>query len=153
MRRLYLLALLLPLWLAGCGAGPAPVRNAPDRSEHHPALTIADRLIGTPYRYGGTSPRQGFDCSGLVWYAFSQAGYAIPRTTSGQFASSRRVSLGELMPGDVVFFRIAGKPSHVGLYAGDGRFIHAPSSGKRVRYDLLARPYWQARIVKAGRFR
>jgi cell wall-associated NlpC family hydrolase len=113
---------------------------------------VASEMVGTPYRLGGETPR-GFDCSGLVHYAYGQAGVSVPRLTREQYKGSRRVSLDQLQPGDLVFFRIrGGRLSHVGIYAGDGRFIHAPSRGKRVRYARLDNPYWRKRWVGAGRF-
>lgn len=108
-------------------------------------------MLGAPYRYGGSGPR-GFDCSGLVYYSYRKAGIAVPRTTGAQYRQSQRVKLSALQPGDLIFFRISRERfSHVGIYAGDGRFIHAPSSGKRVSYALLTDPYWKARVVGAGR--
>lgn len=108
-------------------------------------------MVGTPYRYGGAGPR-GFDCSGLVYYSYRKAGIAVPRTTGEQYRQSRRVKLSRLQPGDLIFFRISrDKLSHVGIYAGSGRFIHAPSGGKRVAYASLDNPYWEARVIGAGR--
>jgi len=122
------------------------------KSRPHPqALAIAVDMIGTPYRYGGASPR-GFDCSGLVYYAYSKAGIQAPRTTTAQYRETKRVSVSDLQPGDLVFFTLSrGKTSHVGIYAGDGRFVHAPSSGKRVGYASLRNPYWRTRLTGAGR--
>jgi murein DD-endopeptidase len=114
-------------------------------------LAIARSMVGAPYRYGGADPR-GFDCSGLVYYAFRKAGMKIPRTTSGQYRQSRRVVLSHLRPGDLLFFTISrSKPSHVGIYAGDGAFIHAPSSGKSVGYASLDNDYWRTRLTGTGR--
>jgi cell wall-associated NlpC family hydrolase len=108
-------------------------------------------MIGAPYRYGGTSPR-GFDCSGLVYYAYRKVGMHTPRTTTEQYRQTKRVQVSHLQPGDLVFFRISqDKVSHVGIYAGDGRFIHAPSSGKSVAYASLHDPYWRVRLTGAGR--
>ena len=108
-------------------------------------------MVGTPYRYGGAGP-QGFDCSGLVYYSYRKAGIAVPRGTGEQYRQSRRVKLSRLQPGDLIFFRISrDRLSHVGIYAGSGRFIHAPSSGKRVAYASLDNPYWEARVIGAGR--
>lgn len=115
------------------------------------ALAAAAAVVGTPYRYGGDSPA-GFDCSGLVYYAYLQAGKRPPRTTTEQYRLTRRVPVSGLRPGDLVFFTIDGpKVSHVGIYAGDGRFIHAASSGKSVAYASLANPYWRERLTGAGR--
>ena len=84
-----------------------------------------------PYRYGGAD-RQGFDCSGLVYYAYSNAGKRVARTTAGLWSSLKPVAKNRLQVGDVLFFNIDGKPSHVGLYLGRGKFVHAPSTGRHV---------------------
>lgn len=154
--------LVLPAFvgLTGCASVPdAPqgsdaesaTRPAETHSHHHPGLAIARGMIGEPYRYGGAGPG-GFDCSGLVYYSFRKAGIRTPRTTNDQYRQSKRVSMSRLQPGDLVFFRISrNKLSHVGIYAGDDRFIHAPSSGKSVGYASLRDPYWRERLVGGGR--
>ena len=108
-------------------------------------------LIGAPYRYGGTDPRQGFDCSGLVNYVFRKAaGAAVPRDTAGQAAASRKISTRNLEIGDLVFFNTLGRSnSHVGIYIGDRRFVNAPSSGGIVRIDTLDSPYFSRRFTSA----
>lgn len=128
----------------------APIPAKP-RPASHRALSIAANMIGTPYRYGGTSPR-GFDCSGLVYYAYSRVGIQAPRSTKEQYRRVQRIKTSELQPGDLVFFKLSGnRVSHVGLYAGNKRFIHAPSSGKFVGYASLDNPYWRKRLAVAGR--
>jgi len=143
------------LTLAALFAGVTACGGAPMQPPHNAGradvVTIARTLVGVPYRYGGASPA-GFDCSGLVHYAFSRAGHAVPRTTELQYARTKAVHGGRLAAGDLLFFSIGNKPSHVGIYVGDGRFVHAPSSGKIVSYGSLADSYWQARLVKIGRF-
>lgn len=160
----FLTALLLALaGLTGCASvshtaqqsAAVPVSNAttPAKTLSHPhrGLAIARDMVGTPYRYGGTDPR-GFDCSGLVYYSYRKASIAVPRTTAEQYRQSTRVKIAHLQPGDLIFFRISqNKLSHVGIYAGSGRFIHAPSGGKRVSYASLDNPYWEARVIGAGR--
>jgi len=137
--------------LAGCSSAPsrpAAAGSAGDAVGRQVLAVAADQL-GKPYRYGGAGPR-GFDCSGLVQYAYGGAGITVPRTTTQQLRRARPVD--RLRPGDVVFFRIEPpKISHVGIYAGNGRFIHAPSSGKRVSYAELDDPYWRRRLVATGR--
>jgi cell wall-associated NlpC family hydrolase len=116
-------------------------------------VDIAAGLIGTPYRYGGESPRKGFDCSGLVFYSFEQMGLKVPRTAADQRKAAERVKRIDLEPGDLVFFRGSkGRVDHVGIYAGDGRFIHAPNSGSVVSYAYLGTPYYRSHFVSAGRF-
>ena len=116
------------------------------------ALDVARKMLGAPYRYGGTDPK-GFDCSGLVRYAFNQSGVELPRTSRGIFRASLRIDPQKIEPGDLVFFALsANKISHVGIYEGQSRFIHSPSSGKGVSYASMANPYWQRSLIAAGRF-
>jgi len=115
------------------------------------ALGIARSMIGTAYRYGGSAP-SGFDCSGLVRYAFSQAGINLPRSSREIFRTSQVISEADLQPGDLVFFAIRkNRISHVGIYEANGLFIHAPSSGKGVGYASIDDQYWRQRLVGAGR--
>jgi cell wall-associated NlpC family hydrolase len=110
-------------------------------------------MLGIPYRYGGSTPRRGFDCSGLVYYAFRKTGIRVPRTTGAQLRHAQTVPLPEILPGDLLFFRQrSSRVSHVGIYAGDGWFIHAPSRGKRVSWESLQSSYWKPRLVAAGRY-
>jgi murein DD-endopeptidase len=114
------------------------------------AAANAVQMIGTPYRWGGESPG-GFDCSGLVYYSFGKAGAVVPRTTTQLLQASTPVSLRHARTGDLLFFSSAGKPSHVGIYLGDGRFVHAPSSGKRVEIASLQGGWYRRNFVRAGR--
>ena len=108
-------------------------------------------MDGKPYRYGGASP-SGFDCSGLVLYSYRQAGVTVPRETDEQRRASRPVRVSSLRRGDLIFFDQDGrKNSHVGIYLGDGFFVHAPSSGKRVRSDRLDSPYWRRHLSETRR--
>jgi len=111
---------------------------------------VATRMIGMPYRWGGAQPG-GFDCSGLVQYSYNSVGHAVPRTSAAQFAASARVSLRDARAGDLVFFSFERKVSHVGIYLGDGRFVHAPSSGKHVEVASLRQPPYSQHFVAAGR--
>ncbi len=112
---------------------------------------IAKQYLGVPYAYGGHDPA-GFDCSGLVQYSHQRAGVNVPRATSTQFEAAQEISVTDMQPGDVIFFRMGfWKISHVGIYVGKGKFIHAPSSGKHVKFASLTNPYWQNRIEKIGR--
>ena len=116
------------------------------------ALAVARKMLGSPYRYGGMDPK-GFDCSGLVRYAFNQSGVELPRTSREIFRASLRIDPQKIEPGDLLFFALsANKVSHVGIYAGQNRFIHSPSSGKGVSYASMENPYWQRRLIAAGRF-
>ena len=108
-------------------------------------------MVGKPYKYGGSSPA-GFDCSGLVMYSYKQAGIQLPHSTDKQRSTSKPVKVSELRRGDLLFFNQEGKKhGHVGIYLGDGRFVHAPSSGKSVRSDSLDSPYWKKHLTEARR--
>ncbi len=108
-------------------------------------------MVGVPYRYGGSSPR-GFDCSGLVQYSYARAGARIPRSTKAQRARSHPVSRRQLRRGDLLFFNQEGKrASHVGIYLGNNRFVHAPSSGKSVYVADITDPYWRRHFHEARR--
>lgn len=114
-------------------------------------VEMADSLTGVPYRSGGTSPK-GFDCSGLVYYIYAQLGIKLPRSSREQMHSSLHISDDELQPGDLLFFKTPGNTnSHVGIYTGNRRFIHAPSRGKVVSYSSMEEPYWRKHYVRAGR--
>jgi len=107
--------------------------------------------IGKAYRYGGAD-LEGFDCSGLVYFIHQELGLAAPRTAHQQFIAARPVTRGELMPGDLVFFRFSGgRISHVGIYAGNGRFIHAPQTGRDVELKDLGDAYYARHFAGAGR--
>lgn len=147
-----LFAILATLILTACSSGPArPVHSYSVYGER--AAAYAQKLIGTRYRYGGNSPGQGFDCSGLVQYSYSLAGLKIPRNTRYQYRSTRRIPSNHLRRGDLLFFNQQGKRlSHVGIYIGKNRFVHAPSSGKRVRISSLKNRYWRNSLASARRF-
>jgi cell wall-associated NlpC family hydrolase len=115
-------------------------------------VETALEALGTPYQWGGTDAN-GFDCSGLVQYAYGQYGIALPRVSRDQLRMGSAVPLDTdaLRPGDVLGFsrEVGGKASHVGLYVGDGRFIHSSSTG--VRVSDIGVPYWQRHLVAARR--
>jgi cell wall-associated NlpC family hydrolase len=119
--------------------------------QHYQAARTATQMIGVPYRYGGSSPKAGFDCSGLVQYSYSQAGMRVPRTSRAQFKAAQPISLAEAQPGDLLFFRYKRKVSHVAIYLGDDRFVHAPSRGKQVSVASLRDPHYQQHFLQAGR--
>ena len=149
------ITLLLPLFacmLLATGCASTPIADAPGSARHREASKIAASMVGKPYRYGGNTP-QGFDCSGLVYFSFKRAGMDVPRSTKTQRGKSQKVSVSGLARGDLLFFNQDGKySSHVGIYIGDKRFVHAPSSGKRVRVDSLTETYWQKHLVDTRRF-
>jgi len=107
--------------------------------------------LGRPYRYGGRDPG-GFDCSGLVYFVHAARGIATPRTTLEQYRSARPVPAAELVAGDLLFFHIGGTGvSHVAIYTGDGRFVHAPQTGKPVESRQLSEAYFRTRLLGVGR--
>jgi len=132
--------------LNGLGASPT-IDNVVDR---------AHTLLGTPYKLGGASVGQGFDCSGLLVYLFkTEANIQLPRTTTAMHRSTAAtVRRDALKPGDAVFFKGNGRGqiSHVGLYIGEGKFIHSPRTGKNIRIDSLANSYWKKNYTTAKRF-
>jgi len=110
-------------------------------------------LIGVDYRFGGNSPSSGFDCSGLVRYVFQEVtGVTLPRTSREMSGLGSKIALGELKPGDLVFFNTRQfQFSHVGIYLGDSRFIHAPARGGEVEIARLSETYWQKHFDGARR--
>jgi cell wall-associated NlpC family hydrolase len=146
---------LLAISLAGCAS--APQQTDPDIGFGAEVDVGADAvqhalgMVGTPYLFGG-STSQGFDCSGLVQYSYARAGMDLPRTMEGLWASSRPVSTRKVRPGDLLFFHQEGKRnSHIGIYVGNDRFVHAPSTGKQVSIASLANRYWRQHFSVARR--
>jgi cell wall-associated NlpC family hydrolase len=150
------LAFILVLLLGGCATSQrTPVAASgstkPSAELRDDAAMHAQKMLGKPYKYGGASP-SGFDCSGLVLYSYKRAGLALPHNTDKQRSLSRPIKLADLRRGDLVFFNQEGKKyGHVGIYVGEGRFVHAPSSGKSVRSDRLDSPYWKKHLSEARR--
>lgn len=124
----------------------APARRA--------LLAQAYQALGVRYKYGGDTPGEGFDCSGLTQYVYKNGqGITLPRTAAEQSQASRTLSFEEMRPGDLIFFRTSGSTvNHVGIYIGRGDFIHAASGGSKVSVDNLSKTYWQQRLVKFGAF-
>lgn len=160
-------ALLLLGLLAACGgkdnvrsqalAQPAgkdwPTVQPADPESANSVLMRAIGLVGTPYRYGGNTPESGFDCSGLVTYVYrDMLDLRLPRT-SRELADVQgpRIAPEKLAAADLVFFGSKGNVSHVGIYVGEGRFVHAPSTGGTVRLDRLDGPYWRDHYSGAKR--
>jgi cell wall-associated NlpC family hydrolase len=155
MRATLLSCLVIAFTLAGCAGAQvepdaASARSAPSESAAQAADTALAQ-VGRPYRYGGDSPA-GFDCSGLVRFSYLQVGVPVSRETRTLREQARAIRTADLRRGDLVFFDQEGKKySHVGIYLGDGRFVHAPSSGGRVRTDRLDSDYWRRHFVEARR--
>lgn len=143
-----LIAAAASLLMTGCAN--TPTGPLADQDTRQRIAEIALELRGEPYRFGGEGER-GFDCSGLVHYAFEQVGASIPRTAEAQYDAVRPVYRDNLRPGDLVFFRTKGVfVSHVGIYVGDGRFVHALNPDRPVSVADLDSPYWSRRLVGAG---
>jgi cell wall-associated NlpC family hydrolase len=130
---------------------PRPKRLALKRRKRtlgERAARVALRAVGVPYRWGGTSPSSGFDCSGLVYWAYGKLGVEVPHSSYALAEIGRRIGRRHLKPGDVLVFSGYG---HVGLYVGRGRMVHAPQSGRLVETVQLGRSYYGSRIVTARR--
>jgi cell wall-associated NlpC family hydrolase len=152
--------------LAACGSRQT-VRRPPPPASHRDWPTVAPAnpvaannvtmralgLVGTPYRYGGNTPESGFDCSGLVSYVYRDtAEIQLPRTSSAlSQVQGPKIASQRLTAGDLVFFGSRGSVSHVGIYVGEGRFVHAPSTGGTVRLDRLDGAYWRDHYTGAKR--
>lgn len=141
--------------LAVAACSSTPDRPAPAPPSASIGAEIALRAIahvGKPYRFGGAD-LAGFDCSGLVYFIHNELGVTVPRTAADQHDAAMPVKLGELAPGDLLFFRTTSRNriTHVGIYAGDGRFVHAPQSGRAIELRALEDEYYKSRLVSAGR--
>ena len=153
------------LALAGCGSTPerragtaaaAPIRIVDvvpdDPMRANDVLMRAIGLVGTPYRYGGNTPAGGFDCSGLVGYVYrTTLGIELPRVSRDMARSGEKVDRGDMSPGDLVFFGRRGKVDHVGIYLGEGRFVHAPRTGRDVTVSTMQGGYWGNKFLEARR--
>lgn len=125
------------------------------RGDADSLISSAMGLLGVAYRYGGTSANTGFDCSGFMQYIFRRSmQISLPRTSAEQARMGVAVGRSELQPGDMVFFNTAGRRiSHVGLYIGNNRFIHAPRTGKSIEITSLGNKYWNSKYVTARRIK
>lgn len=156
MRRTHTRVILLCLVgavVTACASAPPPRPvNGYTPAAGDKAADTALTMVGKPYRYRGETPA-GFDCSGLVRYSYLTAGVDVPHGTKNLMYVTRPVSRRSIRKGDLLFFLQEGKRySHVGIYIGDDRFVHAPSSGKTVRTDELTDPYWKKHLLDARRF-
>jgi len=147
------------LLLCGCGTS-GTIQRLPDVKVESGPLDTRSELsmhalsqLGVPYVYGGSTPGEGFDCSGLVQYVYERAtGLKLPRTTYGLVKVGRLIESEALQPGDLVFYNTLSRAySHVGIYLGERRFIHAPSSNGVVRIESMESDYWAQRYNGARR--
>ena len=159
-----LLGLVSLVFLAACSSqapipAPAVQSKSPPIMSFNPmaddVLFRAIGLVGTPYVWGGNTPASGFDCSGLIGFVYNDVtGIRLPRTTTQMIQmKGQTVSRSKLRSGDILFFSTAGhgRVSHAGIYVGDGRFVHAPSSGGTVRLDSVNSTYWNNAYLQAKR--
>lgn len=147
---------LLAVFCAGCGSvatkpAATPASLTPLTPQRADVVIAALGLVDTGYRFGGVNPEAGLDCSGLVVLVWERVvGKKLPRSAAEQARTGRSRTLEELVPGDLVFFNTLRRPfSHVGIYVGEGRFVHATSSRGKVRVDRLADRYYSARFEAA----
>ena len=161
-RPLRLLALIALIALAACSSQrprPEPLPRFSPTTHHRGEVGANDilfraiALVGTPYHYGGNTPAGGFDCSGLVGYVFRDvAGVVLPRSAQEiSEIGAPEVDRKRLESGDLVFFGRGRRVSHVGIYVGERRFVHAPNEGGTVRLDLIDGPYWTDHFSGAKR--
>ncbi|MBF0527727.1 MAG: C40 family peptidase [Deltaproteobacteria bacterium] len=154
-------ALFLGLMVAGTQGCGTTVKSTPPTtppSQHETNSPMGQKIaetakgyLGTPYHYGGQAPG-GFDCSGLVYYVYKRYGYKLPRSADDQIKVGQFISRKDLRPGDLVFFKVPwAKGYHVGLFAGNGWFIHAPRSGRRVEMQRIDEDYFRRTYTTARR--
>lgn len=163
--RIYAFAgmLVLTVLLTGCATSPVPQGVSPalqgrpiasrlSLDEANDVTIYAISLVGTPYRYGGNTPYGGFDCSGLIGHVYlTRARIPAPRTVASLVSWGQPVTPGTARTGDLVVFAQGGVATHAGIYVGDGRFVHAPSTGGDVRLDQLTSKYWSRQPVSFRR--
>lgn len=128
--------------------GPHSINGPPEPTKAELAARFALEEVGVPYRWGGESPTTGFDCSGLVRWAYGRVGIDLPHNSYALYSQGRRVSESSMEPGDILFFEGLG---HVGLYLGRGRMVHAPQTGRNVEVVRLASTNYGARLIGARR--
>jgi murein DD-endopeptidase len=151
MNKLRNYVLLIFILLIGC-VPPASRRideydTASYKGERKSIIYLAKKQVGVSYRYGGTNPH-GFDCSGLVLYVYGKNGYKLPHSAREQYLKGEKLSLKSIRAGDLLFFHTSGRSiSHVAIYIGKRRFVHAPGTGKTVRVDSMNNPYWRKVFV------
>lgn len=134
-------------------ASPSSPQQTPSGDAAGDLIMNAMSLIGVSYRFGGNSPTQGLDCSGFMQYIFRQTmGITLPRSSAAMAEVGTHVERANLRPGDLVFFRTSGnRISHVGMYIGNDRFIHAPSTGKNIEITSMNSRYWGSKYATARR--
>lgn len=156
-RAVPLFFLLTVLCMGGCAGfnpfgGEATGSLPPPTQKAAAVIATARDALGRPYAWGGETPAQGFDCSGLVWWAFAKNGVRMPRVSWQQYGAGKFVSKSDIRPGDLVFYRVlTGKSLHVGIVTEKHTFIHSPRSGKHVMESDMTNPFWREHYVGARR--
>jgi len=152
MRNILIIAGLAGILLSGCATAPTKHVTGYSPAGGEKAADTALTMIGRPYHFKGETP-SGFDCSGLVRYSYLTAGMDVPHSTGALKNSTSSVGLKNARKGDLLFFVQEGKKySHVGIYVGDDKFVHAPSTGGHVRKDSITDPYWKKHYLDTRRF-
>lgn len=155
--RIALLLALTALLVSACSTAPTAIGSRPPQESAQVTGKRGDitffalGMIDTGYRFGGKNPEAGFDCSGMVSYVFREAANIRVSGSAADIAKrGKEIDAEALQPGDLVFFNTLGRPfSHVGIYIGDGRFVHAPSTNGKVRIDQMSNKYWAKRFEEA----
>lgn len=148
---LYILVILISLSLNACALFRSDVEETPTAAKK--VVHSAYSQLGKRYRPGGASPKKGFDCSGLIYWAYLTNGYKIPRMTTEQAKYGKKVAKEDAREGDILVFKTSNSPRglHTAIYTGKNQFIHSPSSGKKVKQDTVSKEYWQKRLVSVRR--
>ncbi len=146
-----IIAISLLLFVTACSS--AAPRSGDAGGNQGELIPYAKSLIGTPYHYGGESPSTGFDCSGFVRHVYNHTqGIALPRSALAMSRVGKRIKANQMQPGDLVFYSTQGTPySHVGIFLGNAKFIHSPSTGKKVEIVDMSKDYWREHYNGARR--
>lgn len=147
------LMLLTAFMFGGCGLLGPQVSDGPPPEKAQRIVATAYKQMGKKYRLGGASPQNGFDCSGLIWWAYRENGVKIPRITTEQARTGVKIPSRMARAGDIVVFRTGNSPRglHTGIYTGDNAFIHSPRRGEKVRVESLDEPHWRKRLIAVRR--
>lgn len=159
-RRLGIIAAcIFTLFLSGCSGKYVTVGN-PKSGFHNESIgmqvaSTASSQVGRPYRLGGTSPQGGFDCSGLIFWAYLQNGIEVPRVTVAQANEGYSIARNQMRPGDILVFRSKAAPNglHTGMYLGSNTFVHSPNARSNVKREQLYGAYWGQYLLRVKRFK
>lgn len=144
-------SLLAACLLSACGGKAPSPEDDITPAQGQRVLKDAYSQVGKKYRYGGTTPSRGFDCSGLVYWAYRKNGLDMPRITREQARIGRSISRSQARPGDILVFRTGLTSLHTGLYAGKNTFIHSPRAGRRIEVESMDIPYWRRKLIGVRR--